>query len=350
MRARIGLMCVAVGLLSLLVVLLAHADEPIFVRWLVVDDPGDETIRNYWERAERGELDAPALVDLGTMLFYRGWPKDAVQMFHQALDLDPKLYEAWFRIGLVKHSEGELSDARQAYNRCLKIISGHGWCNFYLGLLEEQEGHSTAALDHFRRAFKSAPELSDPKVNPEMMASELAFAAKLREYHRINFKNSMPMPYMEAGEVKKVRKFYESPPPPKRSSKGAEEAAEEAAEDSTEAEADDVAEEMVEETVEDQESPPPTPAPAESSVESQTPPQARPAPVRRAPSSSSGGAASKSGAASASAPPDPSGATSAPTSQGGGPPLRAPAIGSTSPEARLEVAWPVLWDIAAALV
>jgi len=317
-----------------LVVLLAHADEPIFVRWLVVDDPGDETIRNYWERAERGELDAPALVDLGTMLFYRGWPKDAVKMFQQALALNSELYEAWFRIGLVKHSEGELSDARQAYNRCLKIISGHGWCNFYLGLLEEQEGHSTAALDHFRRAFKSAPELSDPKVNPEMMASELAFAAKLREYHRINFKNSMPMPYLDAGKVKKVRKLYESTPPPKRSSKGAEEAAEE----------------MVEETVEDQESPPPTPAPAESSVESQTPPQARPAPVRRAPSSSSGGAASTSGAASASVPPDPSGATSAPTSQGGGPPLGAPAIGSTSPEARLEMAWPVLWDIAAALV
>ena len=347
MRARIGLMCVAVGLLSLLVVLLAHADEPIFVRWLVVDDPGDETIRNYWERAERGELDAPALVDLGTMLFYRGWPNDAVKFFHQALDLDPELYEAWFRIGLVKHSEGELNDARRAYNRCLKIISGHGWCNFYLGLLEEQEGHSTAALDHFRRAFKSAPELSDPKVNPEMMASELAFAAKLREYHRVNFKNSLPMPYMQAGEVKKVRKRYEATPPPKRTSK----VAEEAAEDSAEEVAEEVTEEMVEETVEDRESPPPTPAPAESSVESQTPPPARPAPVRRAPSSSSGeGAASAPGAASASAPPDRSGAAPAPTSQRGGPPPRAPAIGSTSPEARLEMAWPVLWDIAAALV
>lgn len=325
MRARIGLICVAVGLLSLLVVLLAHADEPIFVRWLVVDDPGDETIRNYWERAERGELDAPALVDLGTMLFYRGWPKDAVKMFQQALALDSELYEAWFRIGLVKHSEGELSDARQAYNRCLKIISGHGWCNFYLGLLEEQEGHSTAALDHFRRAFKSAPELSDPKVNPEMMASELAFAAKLREYHRINFKKSMPMPYLDAGKVKKVRKLYESTPPPKRSSKGAEKAAD------------------------DRESPTPTPVPAASSTQPQTSPDARPAPVRRAPSQSSG-AANPPAAASASVPPDRSGAAPAPTPQRGGPPPRAPAIGSTSPEARLEVAWPVLWDIAAALV
>jgi len=316
MRARIGLMCVFVGLLSLLVVLLAHADEPIFVRWLVADDPGDETIRNYWERAERGELDAPALVDLGTMLFYRGYPKDAVQVFHEALDLDPDLYEAWFRIGLVKHSEGELSDARQAYNRCLKKLTGHGWCNFYLGLLEEQEGHSTAALYHFRRAFKFAPELSDPKVNPEMLASELAFAAKLREYHRVNFKNALPMPYMQAGEVKKVLRLYEPTPVPEGASEVAKEAAEEAAEGA----------------VDDRESTTPTTVPAASNTQSQASPQARPAPVRRTPSSSPGGAS-----------------VPAPTSQRGLP-YGTPAIGNTSPEARLDLSWPGLWEIAAALV
>ena len=118
--------------------LVASAGEPMFVRWLVADDPGDEAIREYWERAERDELDAPALVDLGTMLFYRGYPKDAVRMYKRALDLDKDLYEAWFRIGLVEHSEGRLDNARQAYKRCLKKLTGHGWCNFYLGLLEEQ--------------------------------------------------------------------------------------------------------------------------------------------------------------------------------------------------------------------
>ena len=96
------------------VVVSAAADEPMFVRWLVMDDPGDETIRDYWERAERDELDPPGLVDLGTMLFYRGYPKDAVRVFKSALDLDPDLYEAWFRIGLVEHSEGDLDNAEQA--------------------------------------------------------------------------------------------------------------------------------------------------------------------------------------------------------------------------------------------
>ena len=44
---------------------------------------------------ERDELEAPALVDLGTMLFYRGWSNDAVTYFKQALDIDPKMSEAW---------------------------------------------------------------------------------------------------------------------------------------------------------------------------------------------------------------------------------------------------------------
>ena len=63
MRIRVGLLCFSVVLVSAAV---AAADEPMFVRWLVMDDPGDETIRDYWQRAEREELDAPALVDLGT--------------------------------------------------------------------------------------------------------------------------------------------------------------------------------------------------------------------------------------------------------------------------------------------
>jgi len=93
MRARIGVLCVAVGIFYLSAVVVARADEPAFVRWLAADDPGDQTIRDYWDRAERDELTAPELVDLGTMVFYRGFPKDSKKLYKRALDLDPELYE-----------------------------------------------------------------------------------------------------------------------------------------------------------------------------------------------------------------------------------------------------------------
>ncbi len=235
----------------------AATDEPMFVRWLVMDDPGDETIRDYWERAEREELDPPAMVDLGTMLFYRGYPKDAVRVFKQALDLDPDLYEAWFRIGLVEHSEGDLDSARQAYKRSLKKLTGHGWCNFYLGLLEEQLGHSSDALYYYRRALKFAPELANPRVNPEVMTSKLMLGVQLQDQDRRRFKDSLPMPYLEPGKVERVRRRYEPKPPPE--SEGVEP---EVAADTTQIE-------------QQQAEPRPTPA--------QSAPPPRPAPPRRAP-------------------------------------------------------------------
>ena len=236
----------------------AATDEPMFVRWLVMDDPGDETIRDYWERAEREELDPPAMVDLGTMLFYRGYPKDAVRVFKQALDLDPDLYEAWFRIGLVEHSEGDLDNARQAYKRSLKKLTGHGWCNFYLGLLEEQLGHSSDALYYYRRALKFAPELANPRVNPEIMTSKLMLGVQLQDQDRRRFKDSLPMPYLEPGKVERVRRRYEPKPPPE--SEGVPEP--EAAVGTTQIE-------------QQQAEPRPTPA--------QSAPPPRPAPPRRAP-------------------------------------------------------------------
>ncbi len=192
----------------------AGAGDPVFVRWLVPGDPGDETIRAYWERLEAGELDPREMVDLGTMLFYRGYPKDAVRVYRQALDADHELYEAWFRIGLVEHRAGRTRQARVAYRRCLKILKGHGWCNFYLGLLEEQDGHPDRALEHYRRAFKVAPELSDPQVNPEMLSSDLAVGAMIRHFNKASFVATLPMEFLQPGEVARVRSRFEPKPTP----------------------------------------------------------------------------------------------------------------------------------------
>lgn len=188
--------------------------DPVFVRWLVPGDPGDETIRDYWERAESGELSATGLVDLGTMLFNRGYPKDAVKMYRAALDLDKGLYEAWLRIGIVKHREHEYEDARIAYKRCLKLMSGHGWCNFYLGLLEEQTGHPSKALEHYETAYRHAPVLADPRVNPAVLQSDLEVAAAVRQRAHERFGESAPMSYLDPRQVHEVRSHYLPTPTP----------------------------------------------------------------------------------------------------------------------------------------
>jgi hypothetical protein len=195
----------------------AEAGEPkppVFVRWLVPGDPGDETIREYWERSRRGELSPAGLVDLGTMLFERGYPKDALEMYREALHRDKTLYEAWLRIGVVEHRARDFEDARHAYHKCLDLMSGHGWCNFYLGLLEEQTGHPTKALEHFEKAYEHAPTLADPKINPEVLQSKLQLGAAVKQSAEERFTATAPLAFLEPKQVQEVRQQYLPTPTP----------------------------------------------------------------------------------------------------------------------------------------
>ncbi len=208
-RVAAGMLCVFVVVVCVAVRVGSAADEPTFPSWLVAGDPADETIRFFWERADNGELDATGLVDLGTLIFDRGHPDEAIGFYQQALKVDPEMYEAWFRIGLVEHQRGDLDNAEQAYSRCLKKRPGHAWCNFYYGLLEEELGHSTKALEHYEMAFQKAPRLADPAFNPEVLESRLALGAWLRYYDQARFDHNIPMRYLRPDEVNEVRKSFE---------------------------------------------------------------------------------------------------------------------------------------------
>ena len=226
MKIRTAFGAFAVGAVVLGLVLVEGAqgstdtrsDDPAFKSWMRPEDPGDQTILDYWERAEAGELEAAELVDLGTMLFHRGFPDDALTTYRQALDIDPGLYEAWFRIGFVKHRQGDVDAARQAYKKCLKRRPGHGWCNFYLGLLEEESRHPSKALEHYQRAFQHAPELADPAYNPEVLNSELSLAATLYHNEQERFVAVSPMTYLRPARVRQVRSQYAPTPTPQHPS------------------------------------------------------------------------------------------------------------------------------------
>jgi len=309
----------ATGLALLMLVFEVAANDPIFVKWLVIDNPGDETIRLYWQRAEAGELGPEELVDLGTMLFYRGWPNDAVIYLREALEQDPELSDAWFRIGLVKHHSGDLPGARSAYKKCLKKQSGHAWANFYLGLLEEQTGEAKSAMKHYEMAFKHAPELANPKINPEILSSKLQLGAQVRYFDGERFEKTMPMPFMEPAAVRKAQRKFEKTQPVTA---------------------------MSEPEMEGRAAPTPVSAGAVSRT-SQT------STVRRSQGSVAGAAAGVSAEELPDAGSTPYGVPE-PVSRGATTGARggevAPQIGETSPEANLRPLWPGLYEIVNALI
>ncbi len=215
----------AVTAVVVLAVVAGAANAPRFLQWLQPSSPGDETIKVYWQKAESGSASPSELVDLGTMLFVRGFPADAERYFEDAaaalaalpersLDQEILRAEAWFRVGLVEHSQGRFGAARDAYGRCLKILKGHGRCNFYMGLLEEQTGHPRRAMRYYRMAFRVAPELADPEVNPEVLYSNLGIAAELKAGERERFSSELPLRYLEPGRVASVMgRFLPTPTP-----------------------------------------------------------------------------------------------------------------------------------------
>jgi hypothetical protein len=322
------------GLALFFMVVEVAANDPIFVKWLVIDDPGDETIRYYWQMAEAEELGAEELVDLGTMLFYRGWSNDAVTYFKRALDINPELSEAWFRIGLVKHQGGDLSGAESAYKKCLKRQSGHGWANFYLGLLEETTGKVGAAMEHYQTAFKHAPELANPRVNPEILSSRLQLGAQVKHFDRERFENHMPMPVLAPETLRMVRRGFNATPTP----------------EPTAVPAPIVGPQAVQT---------PTPVQQKAKVRNQKTGKPAAAAGVSASGASSGGAATGRSRSAAPTAPTPGASENTPFGYRAPPPNRggtestgspAPKIGDTSPEASLRPFWPRLYDLAEALV
>jgi hypothetical protein len=247
--------------------------------------------------------------------------------------------EAWFRMGLVKHYSGDLAGARSAYKKCLKLQSGHAWGNFYLGLLEEQAGEAKSAMEHYETAFKHAPELADPKINPEILSSRLQLGAQVRHFDRERFEKTMPMPYLEPKTMRKVRNQFEETPVPTQTPQP---------------------------TIGVRVSPTPVPTGDEKSKNSKKSRNSRKkagaaaggAATTRSTggSSGTGSSGSRSSGGSSSTTPDPGstpyGVPTPPpdrgTSGSGG--NAAPRIGDTSPEASLKPVWPGLYALAEVFV
>ncbi len=172
--------------------------EPIFLHWLNPKVPRDRVILEYWSKVKAHKASAAEMLDLGTMLYEHGFSQDAIRIYHRAGKAYPKLAEPWFLAGLVEHQRGHLRAARRNYRHCLKVLTGNGWCNFYMGLAEEQLGDPFDAMHFYDRAFRFDPGLADPKVNPEILMSKLQVGALVRHLDQERFAGNMPVHFFEA--------------------------------------------------------------------------------------------------------------------------------------------------------
>jgi len=100
-------------------------------------------------------------LSLGSVFFERGYPGTSEVFFRRALQDDPASAEALYGLGSVYLQQGALKEARESFERVLKLDSSYpgtipnAWNN--LGILSVREGDGGAAIEYFQRALQIAP-------------------------------------------------------------------------------------------------------------------------------------------------------------------------------------------------
>ncbi len=119
----------------------------------------------------------PALTVRGFLLAANNLTKDALASFNQALEIDPRLGDAWLGLGLCHWRQGDLALARQSFVAAATSEPQRALLRSYLGKAFYELGDDRRALKEFRLAKEM--DANDP-------TAWLYSALTLRQDNRIN--------------------------------------------------------------------------------------------------------------------------------------------------------------------
>lgn len=150
----------------------------------------------------RANSDQPVVHnDLGQALLQKGFPKDAEVEFERAVADDKSFYPAWYNLGLVRQSRGELAGAETAYLHAVHYRPGHALALFQLGLISEKAGKISAAVDYYAKAILINRQLTDIRYNPRILDSKIIDLALIKAYPDEHARESMQFQGAPTGYV-----------------------------------------------------------------------------------------------------------------------------------------------------
>ncbi len=138
-----------------------------------VDDFSEEV--NSWRRhAEVEEKTAQEWFAEGRQL--EGRPETrgrAVQAYQEAVKLEPRLAEAYVRMGALYHEQNKLIDAQRCFRIALRRNPYHSRACFELGNVLDEVNCSEEAVRCYEKAVEIDPEFSDAYFNLAATAEKL---------------------------------------------------------------------------------------------------------------------------------------------------------------------------------
>jgi protein O-GlcNAc transferase len=160
---------------------------------------------------------------------------EAIQSFHRALELDPKIPSAHYGLGVtLLRSQGDLTNAREEFELALKLNPNDVYSHYELGRLLIMQKETSGAAHHLEEAVRLKPELADAHAKLGILyrslkeddKAEKAFRAAVR----VNPKHEkacygLAQLLQAKGETTEADLFFEQVRQLKESSKKSDEAA-----------------------------------------------------------------------------------------------------------------------------
>ena len=171
--------------------------------------PHHAAILDTLERLDKSPGDAQLHNDLGCLVAWDGFWRDALRSFEKASDLAPKDSRPWFNAGLVQALRGEWGAARSRFRKAVKVDPGNWPAWWMLGYAEEALGHDDAAVEAYARSLRVDTSLFDPKVNPFAVATRLKPRVLLETYERRRVDAALPFSNQIA-EPSRVATFFQA--------------------------------------------------------------------------------------------------------------------------------------------
>jgi tetratricopeptide (TPR) repeat protein len=92
-------------------------------------------------------------------------PRSALRAYEQAATADPENIAVWINWGRLLHEQGKIHEAEKVYRRGLEQGGPDPLLLFNLGVLLEDLGKTSAAIDAYLSALAEDPDLADGHYN-----------------------------------------------------------------------------------------------------------------------------------------------------------------------------------------
>lgn len=170
--------------------------------------PHHAAILDTLSKIEKAPADGALYNDLGCLVAWDGFWRDALRSFDTATELAPKDSRPSFNAGLVKALRGEWRDARSRFRKAVKTDPGNWSAWWMLGFAEEMLGHEGAAIDAYSRSLRVDTSLFDPKINPFAVATRLRARVLLETYERRRVDAAIPFSN-QLSDPSRVASFFQ---------------------------------------------------------------------------------------------------------------------------------------------